>query len=116
MMGQISNKLRRLESGYTWYCPGCQEPHVVYDSWNFNGNFESPTWQPSILVTGKKCIYDANGKWTGEWERNPDGTAKDMRCHTFITDGMIQFLPDCTHALAGQTVPLPPLPDWLRDK
>ena len=29
-------------------------------------------------------------------------------CHSFITDGRIQFLNDCTHALAGHTVPLPP--------
>jgi hypothetical protein len=27
----------------------------------------------------------------------------------FVTDGRIQFLGDCTHALAGQTVDLP---DW----
>ena len=32
-----------------------------------------------------------------------------MACHTFVTDGRIQFLGDCTHALAGQTVDLP---DW----
>ena len=25
----------------------------------------------------------------------------------FVTDGKIQFLGDCTHALAGQTVDLP---------
>jgi hypothetical protein len=30
-------------------------------------------------------------------------------CHSFITDGRIQFLGDCTHRLAGQTVPIP---DW----
>ena len=29
------------------------------------------------------------------------------RCHSFVTDGRIQFLSDCTHALAGQTVDLP---------
>jgi len=26
------------------------------------------------------------------------------RCHLFLTDGKIQFLSDCHHALAGQTV------------
>jgi hypothetical protein len=34
-------------------------------------------------------------------------------CHTFIKAGMIEFLGDCTHKLKGQTVPLPPLPDWI---
>lgn len=28
-------------------------------------------------------------------------------CHSFVTAGRIEFLPDCTHALAGQTVDLP---------
>jgi hypothetical protein len=28
-------------------------------------------------------------------------------CHSFITDGFIQFLDDCTHPLAGQTVEIP---------
>ncbi len=31
---------------------------------------------------------------------------KDEVCHSFVTDGQIQFLGDCTHKLAGQTVPL----------
>jgi hypothetical protein len=28
-------------------------------------------------------------------------------CHSFVTDGRIQFLGDCTHALANQTFDLP---------
>lgn len=28
-------------------------------------------------------------------------------CHSFIKDGMIQFLGDCTHELKGKTVKLP---------
>ncbi|MNJ76318.1 hypothetical protein D3C77_735750 [compost metagenome] len=28
-------------------------------------------------------------------------------CHSFVTDGRSQYLTDCTHALAGQTVDLP---------
>ena len=27
-------------------------------------------------------------------------------CHSYIRNGMIQFLSDCTHPLVGQTVPL----------
>jgi hypothetical protein len=27
-------------------------------------------------------------------------------CHSFVTDGKIQYLSDCTHAMAGQTVDL----------
>jgi hypothetical protein len=35
-------------------------------------------------------------------------------CHSFITDGQIQFLGDCTHPMAGQTVPIPKWP-WPSD-
>ncbi|MBP1638994.1 MAG: hypothetical protein H6Q17_577 [Bacteroidetes bacterium] len=75
-----------------FYCPGCDCVHFIYDKesnapsmpvWGFNGNFESPTVTPSVLVQNKT-----------------------MRCHSFITDGNIQFLPDCTHDLAGKTIEL----------
>ena len=28
------------------------------------------------------------------------------RCHSFVTDGKIRFLNDCTHEMAGETVDL----------
>lgn len=33
-------------------------------------------------------------------------------CHSFVRDGKWEFLTDSAHKLAGQTVPLPPIPDW----
>lgn len=63
--------------------------HAVNSTWTFNGDFEHPTFSPSILV-------------------NDDRAAPDLpRCHSFVRDGRIQFLGDCTHALAGKTVELP---------
>ena len=85
--------------GHVFYCPGCQGEHVITtlphpNGWTFNGNEEKPTFTPSILV-------HAGRKWV-------DGGAIDTpRCHSFVTDGRIQFLGDSTHALAGQTVDLP---------
>jgi hypothetical protein len=35
--------------------------------------------------------------------------AESTRCHIFVRDGKIQFLNDCTHELAGKTVPMEPL-------
>lgn len=35
----------------------------------------------------------------------------DNVCHSFVRAGKIEFLGDCTHALAGQTVALPDWPD-----
>ena len=82
-------------------CPGCEDVHnVVVDApsgWTWNGDLEKPTFSPSVLV---------------RYGHLPDGgpMGTDPICHSFVTDGRIQFLGDCTHALAGQTVALPPWP------
>lgn len=103
--------------GIEWVCPGCQllhhqldglhilpvdwtpeglqrSPNIRGTSWGFNGNLDRPTFTPSVLSR-----WNA---WTGR-----DTPPRDCVCHSFVTDGRIQFLPDCTHALAGQTVDLP---------
>lgn len=51
--------------------------------WSWNGDTEKPTVKPSILSD--------NG---------------EVRCHTWINDGKVQFLDDCTHEFAGQTLDL----------
>jgi hypothetical protein len=72
------------------FCPGCKCIHVIDSTWAFNGNYEKPTFRPSLLVNG-----------------NPQFKNLQMpRCHSFITEGEITFLPDCTHELAGKTVRL----------
>lgn len=116
-MGQLSAKLRSVEGGgYTYWCQGCGEPHAVNSGWTFDGNLEAPTFSPSVLVTGVQTVKDERGEWTGEWVRGPDGKALPMVCHTFIKGGMVQFLGDCTHGLADQTLPLPDLPPHLTDR
>jgi hypothetical protein len=56
--------------------------------WTWNGDCDRPTLRPSVLTRG---VYS-------------DG--KDHVCHSWITDGQIHFLEDCTHSLAGQTLDL----------
>ena len=76
-------------------------------SWYWNGSGDMPTFSPSVLVTGIKQMTDEAHQ---EYLRT--GTLPErqtFRCHSFVTDGNIQYLADCTHELAGQTVPLP---DW----
>jgi len=55
--------------------------------WEFNGDVDKPTFSPSILVR--------HHEWTVE-----------KVCHSFVRDGKIEFLNDCTHELAGKTVPM----------
>lgn len=54
--------------------------------WKFNGDFEKPTFEPSVNIE--------NGF-----------------CHYTITDGMIIFHDARNHNLGGQTVPLTEAPE-----
>lgn len=109
--------LRRAEGGrVAFWCPACREEHPLRvegdgpPKWGFNGDYERPTFTPSVLVTGLQSVNDEKGEWTGEYICGADGKPLPLVCHSFIADGQIQFLGDCTHALAGQTVPLPDFP------
>jgi hypothetical protein len=94
-------------------CPGCDGYHEIDTTrWGFNGSFEAPTFTPSILVTtGHYCQGRADNDhcWCTYYKEYPDKEVhfKCGVCHSYVTDGKIQFLGDCTHPLAGQTVELP---------
>lgn len=111
----IKGKLRVIEGGMVaFWCPGCKEYHAIHIDrpehpvWGFNGNYEDPTFTPSILVKSGHYAAHAKGDdcWCNWAEKHPDEPApfKCCICHSFVTDGKIQYLSDCTHALAGQTV------------
>lgn len=99
------------------WCPGCDALHCVsFGSgdgvrWQFDGNADRPTISPSILIRGTQ--------WPPEHpkfvkHRHPNvAPGGDTICHSFVTDGRWQFLGDCFHDLAGQTVPCVPIPDGL---
>lgn len=93
-------------------CPGCKMLHGVRvdhenrggSRWTWNGSLDRPTFQPSVLVKGSHWPTDDEHE---KIMRGEKVLQRDFVCHSFVSDGQIQFLPDCTHALAGQTVPLP---------
>jgi hypothetical protein len=120
-VSQASRKLRSIESGFTFWCAGCDDVHSVSTSaksganWTFDGNVERPTFSPSILVRGLRREVDDRGEWTGKWRRDERGEPIPRVCHSFITAGRQQFLSDCTHDLAGTTVELADLPAFLCD-
>ena len=79
-------------------CPACDFEHSFAidssersagrDIWGFNGDYDKPTFSPSMLsnrdrVDGHKPV-----------------------CHSFLREGVWEFLGDCTHAMAGQHVPM----------
>ena len=97
-------------------CPGCGRMHSLplrgpesHSGWEFSGSAENPTLSPSILAR------------TGPFPEDHDpghiilqrGIVDELNaerclvCHSFVRNGRIEFLGDCTHRLKGQTVPLP---------
>ena len=87
-------KISNVLGQYIFWCQGCGCGHAVWvrpstnplngGNWDFNGNTNKPTINPSILIND----------------------SENRICHSFINDGNIQYLNDCTHKLAGQTVEL----------
>jgi len=90
-------------------CPGCLalgggsglhllpvnaagNPSTKSPAWNWDGNLEAPTLSPSILTSKDD---------------------EERRCHSFLKAGVFEFLGDCAHPLAGQSVPMADLPDWF---
>lgn len=97
------------EYGISFACPGCGDEHVVpttgLSAWGYNGSLERPTLTPSVLVrAGHHAPHWKPGDecWCGK-----DYAFSCYVCHSFVTEGRIQFCGDSTHALAGQTVDLP---------
>ena len=104
------------KSGYHFWCPGCKEVHGVTtgpSGWTFNGNTERPTFGPSILVRGGHYADDwkpGDPCWCTFNKEHADNPFTCTRCHSYVEDGRIRFLSDCSHELAGQTVDLPAYP------
>jgi hypothetical protein len=125
-MAQVSKFLRSVAGQQLMYwCQGCEQPHSISFApghWEWSGDLEKPTFSPSVLVRGGHyaesfkpgdacwCTYNAEAP-PAERTRFKCG-----RCHTFIRNGMVEFLSDCTHQFAGQTLPLPDLPPHMQDQ
>lgn len=79
------------QPAHHWFwCPGCKMHHSFDARWSYNGNADSPTFTPSLLV---------------QYPWGPDQI--ECRCHSFVTEGKIKFLGDCTHELKDTTVEIP---------
>lgn len=104
---------------HCFWCPGCEVAHGIDGKWSFNGDLDRPTISPSVLMTGRTWVLDdptapvvfedVPGMQGVRRDARP-GRFIESRCHSFVTDGHIQFLTDSTHQLAGQTVDLPAWP------
>lgn len=90
-----------------WYwCPGCDSHHVLSQrgyplpehaqgSWELRGDQIAPTLTPSVMSTS-----------------SPQRGALYV-CHHWVKGGKIEYLPDSTHALKGQTIDMSPIIDSI---
>lgn len=107
-------KVRTADDGrLLFYCEGCEGLHGVNNTWGFNGDFENPTFSPSIHVRGTQPITDEEHDLiiAGKYVK-----PRPLICHSFVTDGRMQYLDDCTHKLAGQTVELKEESQWYEEE
>jgi hypothetical protein len=79
-------------NGHHWvyWCLACDTIHGFTDAWGFNQDLERPTLQSSLGTHGGAPGY----------------------CHAMLKDGVLVYLADSAHGLAGKSVPLPELPEW----
>ena len=88
----MKKKLHQFGHGDTFFCPGCRHIITINDTWKIDS--EVITIKPSIKT------------------QHPRPDKPNYVCHSFITNGEIRFLGDCTHDLKNKTVPLPEFEMW----
>lgn len=115
-------RVERHDGGsYVWFwCEGCETHHAIDPTkWTFNGDVDRPTFSPSVLVRHTKLTREGEAM-IERGDRPPDGSDRypsvDYVCHSFVTEGRIQYLGDSTHALAGQTIDLAPIAESMGDE
>lgn len=118
-MTPFGKKLVRSDELVAFWCPGCNEAHHVNvgtdgcgPAWGFNENGDAPTFTPSVFLRSGHHMPGCGAEcWcTFEARFGRPSPFACVSCHSFVTNGRIQFLADCSHALAGQTVDLPDYP------
>ena len=73
---------------FQYICPGCGKRHVVDNRWGFKFDTEG---RPTLVGSVKQ---------TGGHYQHP------YICHSFIENGNVRFLNDCTHENKGKTLPM----------
>ena len=80
-----------------FHCPGCGGTHAYWLAhpppktqpiWEFDGNIQAPSWTPSLRI------------------QSMSRKEKPYICHLYVRNGQIEYLSDCTHELAGKTIPM----------
>jgi hypothetical protein len=91
MDDKILRKVEDVNTKYAFWCPACKCAHFFqttgYPDWKLTGSMLNPTITPSIRVQGYSEVLQ-----------------KNYVCHSVITGGIIEYMGDCTHELAGKEI------------
>lgn len=101
-----------------FWCPGCKTLHVFDERWKFNGDYNEPTFTPSLRTSTGHYVQGVQLRADGKCdycERAKEHGRKSICgvCHVNVDKGRIIFHADCTHHFAGKIAPLtlPPVPE-----
>lgn len=105
-MSALSRKIRKVEGGYSHWCPACNDMHFFRErvpfatlhTWTYDQNHEHPTFDPSMNISHPP-----------EASVEPDAVPA-YRCHYRLISGYLHYCSDCTHSYKNQVVELPDLP------
>jgi hypothetical protein len=110
----LSKVLAKSDTKLFFECPGCGMPHGINidtaksPAWSWDGNADAPTFSPSVLVRFDRWDPPASDENLDKIHSGEIVQVKNEHvCHSFVRNGNIEFLNDCTHGYAGQTVPIP---------
>ena len=81
----IKGKLTIIDDGLLAWCPACDTYHLFDSRWTHNGDFDNPSFTPSMHI-------------------NAD---QNDACHSFLTDGIWHYCSDSKHEYANKDLALP---------
>ena len=99
---RLSKILAKSNGNIFFECPACETPPGINCGgghgpiWSWDNDVNKPTISPSVLVKYEQYNTPTSSK-----------KKKEHVCHSFVQNGQIQYLSDCTHELAGKLVDIP---------
>lgn len=95
----VNHRILEHSDRYELLCKPCGHHNIPKvgkpgANWTFNGDFTNPSFTPSMNETRTLT--------------NDDDSKTVYRCHFVLTNGVMNYCSDCTHNLAGQSIPLEP--------
>lgn len=85
-----------------FWCPACEHLHVFDERWKFDGDYDHPTFTPSLRTTSGHYCPGSRRMANGSCGICVSAQERGVRsicgvCHLNVTKGQIFYHPDSTH-------------------